>query len=631
MLVSGFGTPGEVVTTDRVGAAGYRSGNFTADFNGTSAAAPMVAGVVSLMYDANAGPRLARRPVDPRRLRPPRRLGGRRRAPPAPSATPGSWNNASTWNGGGQHYSNDYGYGLVDALAAVRLAESWLLTGSGRATSGNDVTRTMDVLNATVTVPDGNATGLSFSGSTASADIVERVTVQMTFSTTYTRDLRPLPDLAGRHGQPALATTRRLLRLRRHLDLRELRPSAASAPTETGRCGLVDAFGGDTLTVSDIVIRTFGAEHHSPTATSSPTSTRTTTASAAMRPTVSDSNGGNDTVNAAAVEHGLQHPARRHPRARSTALACASPTSRTPSAATAATLITGSGGREPALRHARQRHDRRRRRQRQPLRRRRQRHRWGAATATTASSGRPGQRHRRSAAPATTPPSAAPATTAWSAATATIRLPARAATTCSAAAPAPTSWSAVAASTASTSTSWIESVVGAGCDVLQAGGGGKAFDGPGGAAGDRIDLLDIDANITAGGDQAFLFGGTGKGYVWCVNAGNVTRVFANVDNDAAAEFLWLNILDLGVLADAYTATGLHPRAPPAWPLGRARARLTSSGAPFAARSSLFPNGAAGAARAEATRDRIAALTAAGQGRFAPRGAGLILRDGALRR
>ena len=97
-----------------------------------------------------------------------------------------------------------------------------------------------------------------------------------------------------------------------------------------------------------------------------------------------------------------------------------------------------------------------------------------------------------------------------------------------------------------------ESVVGANCDVLQAGGGGTAFDGAGGAAGDRFDLFDIDANTTAGGNEAFLFGGTGKGHVWCVNAGNVTRVFANVDNDAAAEFQ-LNILDLGVLANAYTA------------------------------------------------------------------------------
>ena len=37
-----------------------------------------------------------------------------------------------------------------------------------------------------------------------------------------------------------------------------------------------------------------------------------------------------------------------------------------------------------------------------------------------------------------------------------------------------------------------------------------------------------------------------------MNAGNVTQVFANVDNDAAADFQ-LNILDLGVFASAYKA------------------------------------------------------------------------------
>ncbi|HET9068592.1 MAG TPA: M10 family metallopeptidase [Amaricoccus sp.] len=90
------------------------------------------------------------------------------------------------------------------------------------------------------------------------------------------------------------------------------------------------------------------------------------------------------------------------------------------------------------------------------------------------------------------------------------------------------------------------------CDVLQAGGGGAAFQGAGAAAGDRIDLAAIDANVTAGGNQAFVYGGTGKGHVWAVNSGSTTVIYANVDNDAAAEFQ-LNILDGGVLASAYKA------------------------------------------------------------------------------
>ena len=34
-------------------------------------------------------------------------------------------NGALDWNGGGLHISHDQGFGLVDANAAVRLAETW--------------------------------------------------------------------------------------------------------------------------------------------------------------------------------------------------------------------------------------------------------------------------------------------------------------------------------------------------------------------------------------------------------------------------------------------------------------------------------------------------------------------------
>lgn len=92
----------------------------------------------------------------------------------------------------------------------------------------------------------------------------------------------------------------------------------------------------------------------------------------------------------------------------------------------------------------------------------------------------------------------------------------------------------------------------AACDVLRAGAGASAFQGAGAAGGDRIDLAAIDADVTAGGNQAFVFGETGKGGVWCSDSGNRTVVLANIDNDAAAEFR-LDILDGGVSASAYGA------------------------------------------------------------------------------
>jgi serralysin len=90
-------------------------------------------------------------------------------------------------------------------------------------------------------------------------------------------------------------------------------------------------------------------------------------------------------------------------------------------------------------------------------------------------------------------------------------------------------------------------------DRLQAGDGAAAFQGAGGAALDLIDVSQIDANLTAGGNQTFLFGLPGnKGHLWCVNSGANTRVLGNVDNDGAAEFQ-LDIVDGGTLANAYQA------------------------------------------------------------------------------
>ena len=75
------------------------------------------------------------------------------------------------------------------------------------------------------------------------------------------------------------------------------------------------------------------------------------------------------------------------------------------------------------------------------------------------------------------------------------------------------------------------------------------------SAGDRIDVTTIDANLNMGGNQNFIFGGTGVGHIRCVNSGNVTQVLANVvggEGDTAAEFQ-INIFDAGVSAAQYRA------------------------------------------------------------------------------
>ncbi len=152
ILVSAFGSevPGTIITTDRVGKDGYNtgdylsSGDFTGTFNGTSAAAPMVSGVIALMLEAN--PELGYRDIQ-------EILAYTARQNDA-SNTGWAINGATNWNGGGLHVSHDYGFGLVDALAAVRLAESW----QEQNTYANFETMSMEVAaNPSIAIPDGSA------------------------------------------------------------------------------------------------------------------------------------------------------------------------------------------------------------------------------------------------------------------------------------------------------------------------------------------------------------------------------------------------------------------------------------------------------------------------------------------
>ncbi|MFG6107102.1 S8 family serine peptidase [Leptothoe sp. EHU-05/26/07-4] len=175
VLVSAFGTPGEVVTTDRTGRSGETPGDYRPNFNGTSAAAPMVSGVVALMLEAN--PWLGWRDVQEILAYSARHVGSA-----VGTGTRGdeeyAWNfNAATnWNGGGLHFSNDYGFGLVDAKAAVRLAETWFNTPQ---TSANDIAIFRDFLDTSVTINTG---GTALSQTVATNIDIEFVEVDVSFA-----------------------------------------------------------------------------------------------------------------------------------------------------------------------------------------------------------------------------------------------------------------------------------------------------------------------------------------------------------------------------------------------------------------------------------------------------------------
>lgn len=91
---------------------------------GTSFAAPIVSGVAALMLQANSG--LGYRDVQQILALSARKVDD--------ASTHWAYNTGTSWNGGGMHASHDYGFGIIDARAAVRLAESW----SGQSTKANE-------------------------------------------------------------------------------------------------------------------------------------------------------------------------------------------------------------------------------------------------------------------------------------------------------------------------------------------------------------------------------------------------------------------------------------------------------------------------------------------------------------
>lgn len=176
LLVSAFGGNAAypVVTTDRTGAAGYDILNYSY-FLGTSAAAPMVSGIVALMLEANSS--LGWRDVQQILAYSARHVGSDVGAalPTGNERFTWAFNGAENWNNGGLHYSNDYGYGLVDATAAVRLAETWTTT----STSANEATATGSYTGPPVVIPDNTTAGITFDITIGTDIIAESISLEL--------------------------------------------------------------------------------------------------------------------------------------------------------------------------------------------------------------------------------------------------------------------------------------------------------------------------------------------------------------------------------------------------------------------------------------------------------------------
>jgi kexin len=174
-----------LITTDLSGARGYNVAgandgfviprrnladrNFTNDFGMTSGSAPLVAGVVALMLEAN--PRLGWRDVQEILIRSARRVDTRDRG----------WKR----NGAGWWFNDRYGAGLVNAAAAVNLARRWQ-----NLPAATLVRVRQPALN--LAVPDGDARGVrvTFDLSRLRNLRVEHVELVVSVSHAWRGDLR---------------------------------------------------------------------------------------------------------------------------------------------------------------------------------------------------------------------------------------------------------------------------------------------------------------------------------------------------------------------------------------------------------------------------------------------------------
>ncbi len=294
---SNGGTLG-ITTTDYTGTAGYNTaGDYTSTFGGTSAATPIASGVVGLMLEANPG--LGYRDVMEILAITARQIGNPAGAGAAGSSRPWQVNGATNWNNGGMHFSHDYGFGLIDAFAAVKLADSWNLL----QTFSNELE--ISASNTTAgAVLDNNATGISrtvtLTPASATPLTIEAIEVQINWSVahSYSGDLvieliSPSGMVSYLHDRAGGAAdlTSWVFTTRAHL---------GELATGTWTVRISDRAAGDVGTVSSITLRAFGSSDLNDNYYYTD-EFGTATAALALRQTLADTDGGSDTINLAAL------------------------------------------------------------------------------------------------------------------------------------------------------------------------------------------------------------------------------------------------------------------------------------------------------------------------------------------
>ncbi|MBE9477303.1 MAG: S8 family serine peptidase, partial [Proteobacteria bacterium] len=204
--------PAANITTDLIGDNGYNATgiteptgadpltdtDYTSVFGGTPAAASVVSGVIALMLDANAD--LGWRDIQNILAISAAHTGSAIGATAVGFERSGWFvNGAGNWNGGGMSINASYGYGIIDAFAAVRMAEVWSILNETPLTSLNEQTGTAFAteFSTGLAIP-GNNTEVSFTISSTIDIAVEHIRLNLDFEHPFIGDLKVfLTDPSG--------------------------------------------------------------------------------------------------------------------------------------------------------------------------------------------------------------------------------------------------------------------------------------------------------------------------------------------------------------------------------------------------------------------------------------------------
>jgi len=186
LLVS---APAGSITTDLLGSAGDNgllNGDYTNQYGGTSAAGPVTAGVVALMLDVNAS--LGWRGVQNILSYSASGTGSLYTGVRTNEDHLWKWNGADNWNGGGLHYSENYGYGLVNAYTAARFSEVWSMLHGASQTSGNELSVSTGLIAVNRVISERSP--LSYTFNVSQNISLEHVSLTVNLQHTYFTDLR---------------------------------------------------------------------------------------------------------------------------------------------------------------------------------------------------------------------------------------------------------------------------------------------------------------------------------------------------------------------------------------------------------------------------------------------------------